>query len=72
MAAEPRVQDAREATRRVVAHHEPYVMAEPSERVRLKLRVLDDGAPERPRVGDDDPDLHVAQLCTPRYLLALS
>ena len=72
VAAEPRVQDAREAARWVVAHHEPDIVAELPESGGLQLGVLDDGSPERPRVGDDDPDLHAAQLCTPRYLLAAS
>ena len=49
----------------------PNIILSPRAIFRIR-RVLDDGAPERPRVRDDDPDLHVAQLCTPRYLLALS
>ena len=70
MTAEPRVEHAREAARRVVSHHEPDIVAEPPEGGGLKLGVLDDGSPERPRVRDDDPDFHLAQLCTHRYRLA--
>jgi hypothetical protein len=38
------VEDAREAARRVVAHHEPHVVTEFAERGSLKLGVLDDGS----------------------------
>ena len=59
--SDPRVQDARELPRRVVPHDQAHVVAELLERCRLQLRVLDDGAPERPRERDDDPDLHARQ-----------
>jgi hypothetical protein len=58
VAPEPRVEGTRETARRVVADHDPHVEAQTPERIRLELRVLDDSAPERPRIGDDDPDLH--------------
>lgn len=58
MATEARVEGAREASRRVVAHHEAHVHAETTERVRLELGVLDHCSPERPGVRDDDPDFH--------------
>jgi hypothetical protein len=70
MASEPGVENAREAPRRVVAHHEPDVVSELAKCSGLELGVLDDGSPERPRVRDDDPDFHRAQLCMQRYLLA--
>ena len=58
MTTHARMQDARELTRRVVAHDQAHVVATPLECRRLQLRVLDDRAPERPRERDDDPDLH--------------
>ena len=48
MASEPGVEDAREAPRRVVAHHEPDVVSELAKCGGLELGVLDDGSPERP------------------------
>ena len=53
--------DAGELSRRVVPHYQAHVVAELLERCRLQLRVLHDGAPERPRERDDDPDLHARQ-----------
>jgi hypothetical protein len=55
---EARVERAREAARRVVAHDEAHVQAETAERVRLELGVLDHCSPERPGIRDDDPDFH--------------
>ena len=52
------VEGAREAPDGVVAHDRPGLDPEPAQGVRLQLRVLDDRTPERPRVRDDDPDLH--------------
>ena len=46
MAADPGVEGARELTRRVVAHHQPYLVPTRLERFGLELGVLDDGAPE--------------------------
>ena len=60
VAADARVEDARELTRRVVAHDQAHVVATLLECRRLQLRMLDDRAPERPRERDDDPDLHAA------------
>ena len=53
-----RVEHERERARRIVPHDETRLHAEFLERARLVLRVLGHAAPERPRVGDDDPDLH--------------
>ena len=58
----PRVQRPRERPRRVVADDRPRLDAEPAQRLRLELRVLVDCAPERPREGHDDADLHAAIL----------
>ena len=58
MTPDARVQDPRELARRVVAHHQAYVVTELLERRRLQLRMLHDRTPERPRERDDDPDLH--------------
>ena len=55
---EPRMQDAREAPRRVIAHDRSGLDPELAERLCLQLGVLDHGSPERPGVRDDDPDLH--------------
>ena len=41
---------------------DPRVVAELLQRARLVIGVLLDSAPERPGVGDDDPDLHGATL----------
>ena len=59
--AEARMEHVRERAGRVVAHHEPGVDAELPQREQLLLRVVDDAAPERPRVRHDDGDLHRAQ-----------
>src|SRR5215217_2605682 len=59
--AETRVQNAREAPRRVVPHDRARLHAQLPEGLRLQLRVLDHRAPEGPRVRDDDPDFHGAQ-----------
>ena len=59
--ADPGMQDARELTRRVVAHDQAHVVATVLECRRLQLRMLDDRAPERPRERDDDPDLHLRE-----------
>ena len=58
VAAVARVQHARELPGRVVAHDRPHLVAEASQRFGLELGVLDDAAPEGPRVRDDDADLH--------------
>ena len=49
---------------------EPDVVSELAKRGGLELGVLDDGSPERPRVRDDDPDFHLAQVFMPSYLCA--
>src|SRR4029079_16953790 len=54
----PRMQDPRELTRRVVAHHQAHVVTKLLERRRLQFGMFDDSTPERPRERDDDPDLH--------------
>ena len=46
VAADPGVEGARELTRRVVTHHQPYLVPTRLERLGLELGVLDDGAPE--------------------------
>ena len=46
----------------IVPHDDAGVVAEPAQGARLVVGVLLDSAPERPRVGDDDPDLHGATL----------
>ena len=56
--ADARVQDAGELTRWVVAHDQAHVVAALLECRRLQLRMLDDRAPERPREGNHDSDLH--------------
>ncbi len=61
VAADARVQDARELTRWVVAHDQAHVVATLLECRRLQLCMLDDRAPERPRERDDDPDLHAVE-----------
>jgi hypothetical protein len=60
--ADPRVEGARELTRRVVPHHQPYLVPTRFERFGLELGVLDDGAPERPRERHHDADLHAVSL----------
>ena len=62
----PRVQHAREAPRRVVAHHGARLDPVPRERGRLQLGVLGNGAPIGPGVRDDDADLHRAAILTTR------
>ncbi len=57
-----RMEQPRQPPGRVVAHDDPDVVAEPLQRARLMIRVLLDSAPERPGVGDDDPDLHASTL----------
>ena len=54
VAAVTRVQHARELPGRVVAHDRLHLAAERAERLRLELGVLDDAAPEGPRVRNDD------------------
>src|SRR5207244_6109396 len=61
----PQLERAREPARRVVADDRPRLYPEPLERVGLELGVLDDGAPEQPRVRDDDADLHPRQDIQP-------
>ena len=56
--AQPRVQDTREAARRVVAHDRARLEPALLQRLRLQLDVFDDRSPERPGVRDDDADLH--------------
>ena len=46
MATDPGVKSARELTRRVIAHNQPYLVPTRLERFGLELGVLDDGAPE--------------------------
>ncbi len=58
MTPNSRVQDPSELARRIVPHHQAYVVTEILERRRLELSMLDDRTPERPRERDDDPDLH--------------
>ena len=54
----PRMEHAREAARRIVPHDRACLEAALLQRLRLQLGMLDDRSPERPGVGDDDPDLH--------------
>ena len=61
VAAEPRVENAREAAGRVVADDRARVDAVPAQRVGLELGVLDHRPPEGPRIGDDDAHLHAAE-----------
>ena len=56
--SEPGVENTRKASRRIVADDQAHVEPEPAQSGSLQLRVLDDGSPERPRVRDDDSDLH--------------
>ena len=65
----PRVQRPRERPRRVVADDRPRLDAQLAERLRLELRMLVDGSPERPGEGHDDADLHAAILRTWRSRL---
>ena len=58
MTTDPRVEHARELARRIVAHDQADLVAKLLECCRLRFRVLDDRAPERPGERDDDPDLH--------------
>ena len=58
---DPRMEDARELARRVVAHHQPDLVPARLERRGLELGVLDDRPPERPRERHDDADLHAAK-----------
>ena len=53
-----RMQHTREAAGRVVPDDRARVDAVPAEGLGLELGVLDDGAPEGPRVRDDDAHLH--------------
>jgi hypothetical protein len=48
-----------------VADQEACLDAERLERASLRVGVVDDAAAERPRVRDDDPDLHAARLPAP-------
>ena len=57
--ADPRMQGARELAGRIVPHDQAHVVPPLAERSRLELRVLDDGAPERPRERHDDANLHL-------------
>ena len=66
VAADPRVQGARELTGWVVAHHQPHLVPARLERLRLQLGMLDDRAPERPRERHHDADLHAGSLFTRR------
>ena len=61
VAPDTRVERARELPGRIVAHHEPHVVAARLERRCLELCVLDDRPPERPRERHDDADLHVGK-----------
>jgi hypothetical protein len=72
VAPDARVEGTRELTRRVVAHHEPDVVATGLEGRRLQLRVLDDRPPERPRDGHDDAELLDGSLTPPRSAAAAS
>ena len=58
--AAARVQEARQLSRRVVAHQDLHVVAAAAQRGGLVLGVLDHPSPVRPREGNDDPDLHAA------------
>ena len=57
--ADPRMQCTRELAGRIVPHDQAHVVPPLAERSRLELRVLDDGAPERPRERHDDANLHL-------------
>ena len=52
------VEILRQPPRRIVPDHDPRVDAEPLQGPGLVVCVLRNTAPERPRVRDDDPDLH--------------
>jgi tetratricopeptide (TPR) repeat protein len=58
----PGVERPGEGPRRVVADQRARLDAQPAEGLRLELRMLVHGTPERPREGDDDADLHAAIL----------
>src|SRR3954453_3864885 len=58
VAAVSRVEHSRELTRWVVPHDRLHLVPELLQGVGLKLRMLDDAAPEGPGVRNDDPDLH--------------
>ena len=60
--ADARVERTGELAGRIVAHHQPDVVPTGLERGGLKLRVLDDRPPERPRERHDDADLHAGSL----------
>ncbi len=60
--ADTGMEDTRELTRRVITHHQPYLVPTRLERFGLELGVLDDGAPERPRERHHDADLHAVSL----------
>ena len=53
-----RVKDAAERAGRIVPDQQARLDPHLGERACLRLGVVDDAAAERPRVGDDDPDLH--------------
>src|SRR5215211_8065233 len=55
------MEHVRERSGWIVPHHEPGVDSEISQCEELLLRVVDDSAPERPRVRHDDRHLHSAQ-----------
>ena len=59
VAADARMQGARELARRVVAHHQAHVVAKLAQRSGLQLRVFHDRAPEGPRERDDDAHFHL-------------
>src|SRR5439155_20139883 len=56
-----RMENAREAPRRVVADDRARMDAVPTQRVGVQLRVLDHHPPEGPGVRDDDAHLHPAE-----------
>ena len=60
MPAHARVEVFRQPPGRVVADQDPRVDAEPLEGSGLVVGVLGNAAPERPRIRDNDPDLHAA------------
>ena len=58
LAALLRVEEVGEAAGRVVSHDDLRVDSQRLQRTRLVVGVLLHASPERPRIGDDDPDLH--------------
>ena len=61
VAADARMQHAREVAGRIVAHDRARVVPEPPERLRLELGMLDHASPEGPAVRNHDAHLHLTK-----------